>query len=287
MIAHVAEAGEGRGRIVLRIEDARASPLAIEAAILLARAYGAEIEAIAVEDANLARLAGYHDLPVLSMVGRRTRVSHGDQIVRELGYALRAAERSVERIVLKAGVPLRRRTVVDEPTHALALACEQDGPWNLVVLAAPLNAHAMAALGRLLESVAGTTGIIVVGPKVIRNRGPILVAIEDSERLAPMLRVAERLASVNEEDIALMIVAPDEYALLALESEIRLALADVAAPPISTARLGYGDAAVVAESLRRIRAGFVVAQSGGLVVPESNTSSPLADVLESPLMVVR
>lgn len=287
MIAHVAEAGEGKGRIVLRIEGAQTSPLAIDAAILVARAYGAEIETIAVEDDNLARLDGYQGLPVLSMIRRPASVRRGTEIVSDLVHALRAAERAIERVVTGAGVPIRRRTVVDEPTRALALACEEHGPWNLVVLAAPIDARAMAGLGRLLEAVAGTTGIVVVGPKVVRSRGSVVVAIEDGERLAPMLRVAERLASVNDEQVALMLVAPDEYVLMALESEVRLALAEAPGPTIVAARLGYGDASVVAESLRRMKAGFVVAQRGGLVVPESDTPSPLASVLECPLLVVR
>ena len=95
MIAHVAEAGEGRGRIVLRIESRPASPLAVEAAILMARAYGAEIEAIAVADANLARLIGYEGVPVYRTGGRHGLLRDGCDIVRDLAYALRGAERTV------------------------------------------------------------------------------------------------------------------------------------------------------------------------------------------------
>jgi len=291
VIAHVAEAGEGRGRIVLRIESRPASPLAVEAAILMARAYGAEIEAIAVADANLARLIGYEGVPVYRTGGRHGLLRDGCDIVRDLAYALRGAERTVERLVADAGVPMRRRALTEEPTRALTLACEEHGPWNMVVIAAPIDARAMAGLGRLLEEVGGATGIIVVGTEARRSRGPILgpilVAIEDGERLGPMLRVANRLASVNDERVTLMLVAPDEMTLMALEYEVRLAIADAPAPDIVTARLGFGEAAVVAESLRRLQPGFIVAQRGGLVVPETDTPSPLAAVLECPLMVVR
>lgn len=287
MIAHVAEAGEGRGRIVLRVDAGRVSPLAIEAAILAAQAWSAEIETLSIEDANLVRLAGYDGVPELLVAGRRTTVRDGRAIVRDLFHALKSAQRSVEQMVRTAGVPMRSRFVVDEPLQALSLACAEDGPWNVIALAGPVDARAMGRLGQLLESIAGVTGLIVVGANATRSRGPVIAAIEDGERLGSMLRVAERLAAVNEERIEVMLVATDEVELIALEGEARLALADHHRLSITAARCGYGDPAVIAESIRLRKPGFVVAQRGGLVMPDDDETSPLAGTLECPLMVVR
>ena len=54
MIAHVAAAGEERGRVVVWLPTAgRASSPAIEAAMMLARAFGSEVESLFVEDKQL------------------------------------------------------------------------------------------------------------------------------------------------------------------------------------------------------------------------------------------
>jgi hypothetical protein len=51
MIAHVAEAGENRGRVVLHIGAGRqVADIAIDAALRVALAYQSEIETLVVED---------------------------------------------------------------------------------------------------------------------------------------------------------------------------------------------------------------------------------------------
>ena len=44
---------------------------------------------------------------------------------------------------------------------------------------------------------------------------------------------------------------------------------------------------MIAETLRRLRGGFVICQFGGLVVPDEGDLRPLASVLECPLFLVR
>jgi len=51
--------------------------------------------------------------------------------------------------------------------------------------------------------------------------------------------------------------------------------------------MARGEAAVVAEALRRLGGGFVICQFGGLVVSDEGNLKPLASVLECPLFLVR
>ena len=53
------------------------------------------------------------------------------------------------------------------------------------------------------------------------------------------------------------------------------------------AAVARGEAAVVAEALRRLGGGFVICRFGGLVVPDEGDLRPLASVLECPLFLVR
>ena len=60
MTAHVAERGEGRGRVVLRLECAgHLNEAAVDAAISVAKAFGAGIESLLVEDRQVFDAAGY------------------------------------------------------------------------------------------------------------------------------------------------------------------------------------------------------------------------------------
>ena len=60
MIAHVAAAGEGRGRVVLWLGcSTQASASAVDAAMLLARAFQSEVESLFVEDKQFFDLAEF------------------------------------------------------------------------------------------------------------------------------------------------------------------------------------------------------------------------------------
>ena len=69
MIAHVAEMGEDRGRVVLHLRSGRPSTVALEAAVRVARAFGSEIESLFVEDEQLFDCAAYGFVREVSLSG--------------------------------------------------------------------------------------------------------------------------------------------------------------------------------------------------------------------------
>ena len=71
MIAHVAEAGEARGRVIVRTTSARASDIAIQAAVLIAQAYRSEIESLYIEDTELIASARFSFVREISPTGSR------------------------------------------------------------------------------------------------------------------------------------------------------------------------------------------------------------------------
>jgi hypothetical protein len=287
MIAHVAQTGEDRGRVVLELRSGRPNTIALEAAIRIARAFESEIDGIFIEDEQLIDCAAYTFASEISLSGReRRRVStHG--IERDLRLAGQLALRQITALARQENVPLRARVVRDEPLRALSIACAERGPWNVVVLAEPFGAAHASHLKQLLVEIAGTTALVLVGPKARRLTGPIVAAVEDTERLGDLLHVAERLAALDGTEILLLLVAPDEDRAHNMEGSVRLALEAREGVRIAIAELTRGAAAVVAETLRRLNAGFVVAQFGGAVVPEEGDLRPLVTVLESPLLLIR
>ena len=140
---------------------------------------------------------------------------------------------------------------------------------------------------QVMTEVAGSTGLIAVGPKAQRVTGEIVVALEDIAQLSDMLRAAERLAALDGAEIVLLLIAADEERLLQMDGEARLVVEAREGVRIQWAAVARGEAAVIAETLRRLKGGMIICQFGGLVVPDEGDLRPLASVLECPLFLVR
>lgn len=287
MIAHVAESGEDRGRVLLHLRSGNPHVIAIEAALRVARAFGSDLESLFVEDEQLFDCAGYGFAREVSLSGLHTRPLSRDAVMRDLHLAAQGARRQVEALARKAEVSLRCRVVRDEPMRALSVACAESGPWNVIALAEPFNEAHAALFKQVLMEVSGTTGLVAIGPKAQRVHGAVVVAVEDTAYLPDMLRAAERLASLDDAEILLLLIAPDQGELERIDGETRLVVEARENVRIEWAAMARGEAAVIAEALRRLRGGMVICRLGGLVVPGQGDLRPLAAALECPLFLVR
>jgi hypothetical protein len=287
MIAHVAQSGEDRGRVVIQIRSRHPSAIAMQAAVQIARAFGSDLESLFVDDEQLFDCAAYGFVREVSLSGRQSRVLSLDTMMRDLHLAAQGTRRQLEELTRKAQVPLRCRVVRDEPLRALTIACAEVGPWNVVTLGEPFSAGNGAMLKQLLAEVSGTTGIVTVGPRAQRVSGPVIVAVEDTAELPDMLRTAERIAAVEGSEMVLLLVATGEDEVERMDGAARLALEDREGVRIERAVVTHGAAAAIAETLRRLRGGIVICRFGGLVVPDEGDLSPLAAALECPLFLVR
>lgn len=288
MIAHVASVGEDRGRVVLRLSpSAHPSDVALEAAVRVAQAFQSEIESLVVEEQQLIELASFPFAREISLSGRQVRALSAADIEHDMRMAAAAFMRRVAELARRAEVPLRARSVRGEPVQALATACADCGPWNVVALAEPFTAARTAALRQLFDAVTGTTGIVLVGPHARRATGPIIAVVEDIERLPGMLRAAERLASAQAATIQLLMIAETDERARLMEAQARLAIGGRSDTRLASLVLARGAPAVAAETLRRLAGGFVIVQFGGLVVPDDDDMRPLATTIECPLFLVR
>ncbi len=288
MIAHVASAGEDRGRVVLRLSSSgHSSEFALEAAVRVAQAFQSEVESLFVVEQQLLELASFPFAREVSFSGRQVRALSPAGIERDMRMVASAWMRRVEAIARRADVPVRGRSVRGETVDVLATACAECGPWNVVALAEPFTPYHSPALKELFDTVIGTTGIVLVGPKARRSTGPVIAAVEDIERLPGMLRAAERLASVQSSAILLLLIGSSEERANLMEAQTRLVLGAQSEIRIAAVEPARGAPAVAAEALRRLGGSFVIAQYGGLVVPENDDLKPLVTALECPLFLVR
>jgi len=289
MIGHVASVGEARGRVVLRLScGAPPHEAAFEAAARIAQAFESEIEGLFVEDLQLLDLTGYVFAREVALNGRVSRSLSILDVEAELHAAFRAMRRRMEVVAKRYQTRSYATRVRDEPLGALARACARAGPWNVIVIGEPFSSRGGAAIADILASVRDATGLVTIGPRSRRTRGPVVVMVEEPERLLSMMRTAERLATAGggRDGIIAMLAGDDADYLAWLEGQARLILAHGPEPRFVTAPPARGEPAVIAEALRQLKAGFVVARFGGLTVPPDDLR-PLASALESPLFLVR
>lgn len=287
MIAHVAQAGEDRGRVVLQVCSPQPHALALLAAVKIAQAFQSEIESLFVEDTQLFDCAAFGFVREVSLSGRSHRKLSTESVAQSLRLAAQGARRELERLARSVDVPLRTRVVRDDPLQALRAACSEVGPWNVVALSEPFTGGFTQTLRQMFEAIEGTTGLILVGPRARRITGPAVIALEDMERLPDMLRAAERLSALDDAGVVVLLAAPDAVRLNEMDSLARVALAGRDKVRIEHAIVDKGAPAVAAEALRRLSGGFIICQFGGAVVPEEGDLSPLAASLECPLLLVR
>jgi hypothetical protein len=286
-VVHVAEAGENRGRVVLRLESPAPNRVAVEAALRIARAFQSELESVFVEDQQLIDCAAYAEGRVISFDGRAQRPPSKATVLRQMALAAREAERRVAAIARIASVPYRARTIRDDAVKAVCRACSDAGPWNVVALAEPVRAGDRERVLGLVAKVDGATGVVMVGPIVRRTDGSVLAVIEDVERLMPMLRTAERLAADTGARVVLLLIGESEAEAAALEARARLALAERTDVDFFVPPAAFLEPAAVAEAIRRVRPGFVVGHAGGALLPPESSWRHLVDTMECPVFVVR
>lgn len=309
MTAHVAERGEGRGRVVLRLTGSYgASEHAIRAAIQVAKAFHSEIESLFVSDRQIFDAAGYlfvREIKTSAIgtsitglgqgeVGGRKGQADADAgwldvpaVSRQIELMHRALQRRVMELADREDVPVLGRRVNDTPLGALARACQMAGPWNVVALGEPFNANSLARLDDLFERVTGMTGVVLVGPNAAAVSGPVVAVIEDAERVPGMLRAAERLAGAAAgAGVILAVAGESRSSQVWLKHEVGQAVNSEVAGVVELGRPG-GGTAVIAEALRTLRPSFVLAEHGGKLVPHSGDFKAVVTALACPLLVVR
>lgn len=288
MIAHVAEAGEQRGRVVLRLGCVEPSRVALEAAIRIAQAFKSEIESLFIEEQAVYDAAQLPFTREVSLSGRRSREVSAESMAREMRHIAEQWTRKVEMLARRAEVPARSSIVRDDPLKAMADACRACGPWNVIALADCSLPRSGADIRRIFEQVNDTTGLVFVGPKARTAHGPVIVVVEDAENLEHLVKAGARLIPPESGDVVqVLLVANDEARLSELDGQVRLVLGERADLKILRAGAAHGSPLGPAEALRRLKGGFVIAELGGLLVPIAGDLAHLTAALECPLLVVR
>ena len=286
MIAHVAEAGEGSGRVVLQIGP-KLSPVALEAALKLARSIRSEVEAVYTDDGMLLDLAAHPFAREISVSGAVKGAIDTVKLQRRQHRTAAATVRRTEAAAREAGIRISSSVHQQDTARALAEACAARGPWNMVALGEPLASHDRVRLREMFSSVWGTTGFVLTGQKARRTTGPVVAIVEDIERFSPLLRTAEHLAAATACASEILMAGHSVEQVIEMETQARLILNSEGHGNLPITSVANATAASIAQALRSLGAGFVIAAYDGIAMPSEGEETLLAEGLEGPLLLVR
>lgn len=287
MIVHVAEAGESRGRVVLHCGySPAANDAALKVALHIAKAYRSELEGLLVENQQIFALAGHEFAHEIALADGVVQALDTGDLQRQHRALFEAESRHIHKAAAVAGIEARVQTVHDDDITALVRCCAALGPWNVVVLAEPMDGAGGEMIGRVLTAVQDATGVVAVPRRGRLSNGPVVVTVEDEDRMSTMLRTAERLASVTGAEIRLLLTAGGEDELHWLEAQARLLVADNNRCSISLNDASRFPASAIADRVGTMQASFLIAKHGGLVLPYEDSRS-LTSALRCPVFCIR
>jgi hypothetical protein len=282
MIAHVAEASERSGRVVLWLDpESRCTPMVLEAPLRLAAAYDAEIETVIVGQG--ADDGG--DVPLRHIV--QTATSREPFVQHRFALLAQRCRRAVEDASRARKVRVRHAFAQGDAVDRISEMCLARGPWNIVALTRVPALGGHSVINSLLANVSGATGFLLCGEQDAKTKTGVVVIAEDAERLPSMLRAAERLSEPGAA-VHLVIGAETSAEYAEIEQHARLLTAEAHAP-VSFASCGptFGVPGALAEAVARMKPTFVVARFGGAALADGRELTRASAAIRAPILLVR
>ena len=278
MIAHVAEASEGSGRVLFWLDSkALTLPSAIDGATRLAAAFGSEIETLVVDDGIISRAL---ELPVTRVVG----APNGGNIRHALfGQSQR---REIEDAAGALGIPCHHTITAGDAIDQLTGLCLMSGPWNVIAMSQEPTPATASTISAIMANVSGATGVVVAPRGPSRASGPVAVVAEDPERLPSMVRAAERLCPGGAA-IHVFLAAETLTDLVELEGIARLSITQHKGLVFETSEPTHAIEGTFDERLRKLAPGYVIARFGGTLLPSPRALARTIGLVGAPFLLVR
>lgn len=285
MTAHVAEASEGSGRVLLWLDpNILTAPQAIEASIRLAAAYRSELETVDVAPQEFAIGDGVPIRRVASRTAPAIAVALDDAAARRR-LAIRQ-RREVDELAASYDVPVAHTEVIGDAMDHLAEMCTARGPWNVVALSRTPSADVAAIISDIFANVSGATGVLVGSRRNGPWSGQVAVVAEDGERLPSMLRAAERIAGPLGTTY-LIVAAPTQQTVDELETQARLMPEGGGRLRYTQSRPTFGIDGALDEALIAAAPNLVIARFGGTLLSDGAALSRALALTGAAFLLVR
>lgn len=268
--------------VVLQVSASGTNPVALQAALRVARALERDFESIFVEDDGLFSLAGMPFAREISASGGRSRPLNQEQVARQMRAASSAAHREIERTAREADMTSRFAVVRDEPEHAIRQASSKA---SILVLGEPVTPAGHRELDTVMSCLAGVMGCLMVGSGARRSKGRVVAVIDQSERLEDILKTTARFAGPAAREIGFITLGQGLGTRRQIEAGIGKFLSGEL--DVGVESLSSEDPAFVAAAVRRLGGGLLIARFGGSLIPRNEVIARITAQLDCPLLLLR
>lgn len=269
--------------VVLHIRSGSANPMALEAAARLAQAMRSEFESLFVEDDELLSLSELPFAREISPTGRRRRTLSSEDVRREMQSRSRSVRRDIEQIARNANIRCHFSAVRASADTALSRASEKA---RVLVFGDSIGNEAHIRTPTLTRCFGTVEACLVLGSRVRRTTGPVVIALDEIANLPSMANLAEHWIAGKSDEVIVTLLG----SALASRSEILHRIDSV----ISTDRqvrvrtVTHDQAGrAISDISASSRAGLVIARQGGPLAPDDIRLARVITALECPLLLHR
>lgn len=293
-LVHVAAANEHRGRVVVALHTPLPSRVAADLAVDLARLFSARVDAVYLDDQQLAEATAHTFACEIGLNGRMIGPLDKRRLEAERRSARTAALTAFRNLTCHADVSIDSRAPSRVDRISLGSVCADEGPWNIVVFADQSHWPSPAGCAELLDG-GGATALVMAGRRARRRPGPPLLLISEPDRLPVMLRTARILSELTPDVSApaLLLPVPTHAAAsdfdIDLEGTLRLAISampDASAPKLVRMNASVMDVATELDIVERHRPAFILAHTSDDEAATAHTLRLIATA-SCPALVVR
>lgn len=280
----MAKTGDTRsGGVVLHIRSGSANPMALQAAARLAQTMRTEFESLFVEDDELLSLAALPFAREISPTGRRRRRLSSEDVRREMRSRSHTVRRDIEQIARSANVRCHFTAVHESADVALNRASESA---RILVFGDSIGDEAHIRTPTLTRCFGAVEACLVLGSRVRRTTGPVVIALDQIVTLPGMINLAEHWIAGKSDEVIVVLLG----SALANRSQIRHSIEAVvpADRQVRVRTIAHEQTGrAIADISASARAGVVIARQRGPLAPDDIRLARVVTALECPLLLHR
>ncbi len=267
--------------IALALDCSTLNKVALETAVSLAAATGANLRAVFIEDECLYSLAAMGFAREISFSGKRTRSFSSEQISVDIQRSADAARSAVSAVAGRARV----KWVFDTTRGQLddALARIGDTAEILALGSSRSRIGRVHSIASLRSSMHHGSGVLVAPVTMEFPGGPVVAIISPGAEVSIVVKTAEQISAKSERSHRFLVVSGNAAERAALHQ----ALIEAQSTSVEVAFCDYNELPQVTRAVRLHAPGLVIADIDYAHLDDASSTERVSEAFGAPLILIQ